>query len=151
MDFELARLQLERTSCAIKLQYVQVKSNKCYTSLSIVVRGLFVLLSFPCHAKMPNPRNATLSIHVGWIASQMGNRQCWLDRYHLQNATHLLTKIKSMKPKGRGKDQEQLLWNHRVMMSEKPSIHWPHVPEMPAMLYPRGGIRVCLWLKELVI
>ena len=32
----------------------------------------------------------------------------------------------------------------RVMTSEKPSTHCPHEPETPAMLYPRGGIKVCL-------
>ena len=34
--------------------------------------------------------------------------------------------------------------DHRVIMSEKPSTHCPHEPETPAMLYPRGGIKVCL-------
>lgn len=33
---------------------------------------------------------------------------------------------------------------YRVMMSEKPSTHCPNEPETPAMLYPRGGISVCL-------
>lgn len=32
---------------------------------------------------------------------------------------------------------------YRVMMSENPSTHWPQEPDTPAMLYPRGGIRVC--------
>ena len=32
----------------------------------------------------------------------------------------------------------------RVMTREKPSTHCPHEPETPAMLYPRGGIKVCL-------
>ena len=35
----------------------------------------------------------------------------------------------------------------RVMTSEKPSTHCPHEPETPAMLYPRGGIKVCLKMK----
>lgn len=33
---------------------------------------------------------------------------------------------------------------HRVIRTEKPSSHWPHVPETPQIMYPRGGIRVCL-------
>jgi hypothetical protein len=33
---------------------------------------------------------------------------------------------------------------HRVMMSAKPSTHGPAEPEMPPMLYPRGGMSVCL-------
>lgn len=30
------------------------------------------------------------------------------------------------------------------MINEKPSIQAAQLPEMPAMLYPRGGIKVCL-------
>ena len=33
---------------------------------------------------------------------------------------------------------------HREMIRAKPSTHWPVDPEMPARLYPRGGIKVCL-------
>jgi hypothetical protein len=33
---------------------------------------------------------------------------------------------------------------HRVMMSAKPSTHGPAEPEIPPMLYPRGGMSVCL-------
>ena len=33
---------------------------------------------------------------------------------------------------------------YRVITSENPSTHLPQVPDMPAMLYPLGGIRVCL-------
>lgn len=32
-----------------------------------------------------------------------------------------------------------------VIMSENPSTHCAHEPDNPAMLYPRGGIRVWLW------
>lgn len=35
---------------------------------------------------------------------------------------------------------------YRVMMMENPSTHAPHEPETPAMLYPRGGIKV--WLSR---
>lgn len=34
---------------------------------------------------------------------------------------------------------------HRVIRTEKPSSHWPHEPETPQMVYPRGGIKVCLY------
>jgi hypothetical protein len=33
---------------------------------------------------------------------------------------------------------------YRDMIRENPSTHWPVDPEMPAKLYPRGGIIVCL-------
>lgn len=36
---------------------------------------------------------------------------------------------------------------YRVMMRENPSTHAPHEPETPAMLYPRGGINVCLRIQ----
>ena len=40
-------------------------------------------------------------------------------------------------------------WSYyRVMMSAKPSTHCPQEPETPAMLYPRGGIRVCLFTVQ---
>ena len=32
-----------------------------------------------------------------------------------------------------------------LMIRENPSTHWPHEPDIPAILYPRGGIRVCLY------
>jgi len=33
---------------------------------------------------------------------------------------------------------------YRDMIRANPSTHWPVDPEMPARLYPRGGINVCL-------
>jgi len=35
---------------------------------------------------------------------------------------------------------------YRDMIRANPSTHWPVDPEMPARLYPRGGINVCLEL-----
>jgi hypothetical protein len=32
------------------------------------------------------------------------------------------------------------------MINEKPSIQAAQLPDMPAMLYPRGGINVCLFM-----
>lgn len=37
---------------------------------------------------------------------------------------------------------------YRVMMRENPSTHCPHEPATPAMLYPRGGINVCLFARK---
>lgn len=41
--------------------------------------------------------------------------------------------------------QRPCVYAYRVMMSEKPSTHCLYEPETPAMLYPRGGINVCLY------
>ena len=35
---------------------------------------------------------------------------------------------------------------HLVIIRENPSTQDPHEPATPAMLYPRGGINVCLGL-----
>jgi len=41
--------------------------------------------------------------------------------------------------------QRPFVYAYRVMMSEKSSTHCLYDPETPAMLYPRGGIKVCLY------
>ena len=41
-----------------------------------------------------------------------------------------------------------LLSYYRVMISENPSTHRPQEPDIPAMLYPRGGIKVCLFPNQ---
>lgn len=46
---------------------------------------------------------------------------------------------------GKRSSHFQHICAYRVIMSEKPSTHCPNEPETPAMLYPRGGINVCLY------